>query len=140
MREAAKKAVASNVTAGRNKPALLDERGGARRRSACRAEDNPDSESCLTGSIATKAAGSRTAGFLFFRRLRNAIQVRTPGRRNGPSGSSRQIAASIVSGLASGFSAHSHEIECVLAVVVVHENDSAAGSIRAVRPTLPRDP
>ena len=99
------------------------------------AEGNPDSESC-----ATKPAGSRTAGFLFFRRLRNAIQVRTPGRRNGPSGSSRQIAASIVSGLASGFSAHSHEIECDLAVVVVHENDSAAGSIRAVRPTLPRDP
>ena len=140
VREAAKKAMASYATAGRNKPALLDERRGARRRSACRAEGNPDSESCLTGSIATTPAGSRTAGFLFFRHLRNAIQVRTPGRRNGPSGSSRWIAASIVSGLASGFSAHSHEIECVLAVVVVHENDSAAGSIRAVRPTLPRDP
>jgi len=65
--------------------------------------------------------------------------VRTPGRRNGQS-RSLSVAASIVSGLASGFSAHSHEIECVLAVVVVHENDSAAGSIRAVRPTLPRDP
>ena len=125
---------------GTNEPALLDEGRGARRRSACRAEDNPDSESCLTGSIATKPAGSHTAGSLFFRRLRNGIQARTPGRRNGPSGSSRWIAASIVSGLASGFSAHSHEIECVLAVVVVHGNDSAAGSIRAVRPTLPPDP
>jgi hypothetical protein len=84
VREAAKKAVASYATAGRNKPALLDERRrGARRRSACRAEGNPGSESCLTGSIATKPAGSRTAGFLFFRRLRNAIQVRTPGCRNG---------------------------------------------------------
>jgi hypothetical protein len=37
-----------------------------------------------------------------------------------------------------GFSAHSHEIECVFAVVVVYENDSPARSIRAVRPTLPR--
>jgi hypothetical protein len=46
--------------------------------------------------------------------------------------------ASIVSELSSGFSAHFHEIECVFAVVVVHENDSPAGSIRAVRPTLPR--
>jgi len=45
--------------------------------------------------------------------------------------------ASIVSGLSSGFSAHSHEIECVFAVVGVYENDAPAGSIRAVRPTLP---
>jgi len=48
------------------------------------------------------------------------------------------IAASIVSGLSRGFSAHSHEIECVFAVVGVYENDAPAGSIRAVRPTLPQ--
>jgi len=48
------------------------------------------------------------------------------------------IAASIVSGLSSGFSAYSHEIECVFAFVVVPENDSRAGSIHAVRPTPPR--
>jgi hypothetical protein len=40
------------------------------------------------------------------------------------------ISASIVSGLSSGFSAYSHEIESVF--------DSPAGSIRAVRPTLPQ--
>jgi hypothetical protein len=42
------------------------------------------------------------------------------------------IAASIVSGLSSGFSAYSHEIESAFAVV------GPAGSIRAVRPTLPQ--
>jgi hypothetical protein len=48
------------------------------------------------------------------------------------------IATWIVSGLSSGFSAHAHEIEYVFAVVGVYENDFPAGSIRAVRPTLPR--
>jgi hypothetical protein len=38
---------------------------------------------------------------------------------------SLSVAASIVSGLPSGFSAHSHEIECVLAVVDVHENEGS---------------
>jgi hypothetical protein len=42
---------------------------------------------------------------------------------------SRAAAEPILSGLSSGFSAYSHEIESVFA---------PAGSIRAVRPTLPR--
>ncbi len=58
-------------------------------------------------------------------------------RRLGPH-SIMDRGASIVSGLSSGFSAYSHEIECVFAFVVVPENDSRACSIRAVRPTLPR--
>jgi hypothetical protein len=58
-------------------------------------------------------------------------------RRQGHHGI-MDIGTSMVSGLSSGFSAHFHEIECVFAVVVVHENDSPAGSIRAVRPTFPR--
>ncbi len=56
-------------------------------------------------------------------------------RRLGPH-SIRDRGASIVSGLSSGFSAYSHEIECVFAFVVVPENDSRACSIRAVRPTF----
>ena len=43
---------------------------------------------------------------------------------------SRAAAEPILSGLSSGFSAYSHEIESVF--------DSPAGSIRAVRPTLPQ--
>jgi hypothetical protein len=45
---------------------------------------------------------------------------------------SRAAAEPILSGLSSGFSAYSHEIESAFAVV------GPAGSIRAVRPTLPQ--
>ena len=45
---------------------------------------------------------------------------------------SRAAAEPILSGLSSGFSAHAHEIESAFAVV------GPAGSIRAVRPTLPQ--
>jgi hypothetical protein len=45
---------------------------------------------------------------------------------------------SIVSGRSIGFSGHSHETEYRFVVVFVHAHDFAGGSIRAVRPTLPR--
>jgi hypothetical protein len=63
--------------------------------------------------------------------LRTAALTFSRSRRSsgGSAITALWISAAIVSGLSTGFSAYSHEIESVFA---------PAGSIRAVRPTLPQ--